>query len=240
YITADPYFRKDLQEKMTFSIVYAYNENYILPLSHDEVVHGKASLVNKMPGYYVDKFGGLMTYLGYMMAHPGKKLMFMGGEFAQFIEWNYKQALDWILLDYPSHRGVKKFVEDLNKLYISEPAMYSLDTSYDGFRWLTADDKGRNILCFMRIADNGDYIIAVMNFSPMKWDNYYVGVPENRTYKTILDSTNKKYGNGVTTGIKKYKAVKGGVHNQPFHIEMDIMPNSVTYLKLYVPRRAKQ
>lgn len=240
YVSADPYFRKDLHEKMTFSIMYAFNENYVLPLSHDEVVHGKASLVNKMPGYYVDKFGGLMTYLGYMMAHPGKKLMFMGGEFAQFIEWNYQQGLDWLLLNYPAHKGVHNFVKDLNKIYISESALYSKDTTYEGFRWLTVGDKGRNILSFMRIAEDGDYIIAVMNFSPMRWDNYYIGVPEKKTYKTILDSTNIKYNNGITKGVRRYKAVEGGVDNQPYHIEIDVLPNSVVYLKQYMPRRAKE
>lgn len=240
YVSADPFFRKNLHEKMTFSIMYAFNENYVLPLSHDEVVHGKASLVNKMPGYYSDKFAGLMTYLGYMMAHPGKKLMFMGGEFAQFIEWNYKQGLDWLLLDYPAHSGMKKFVKDLNQIYVNEPSLYSQDTSYDGFKWLCVEDKGHNIFSFMRIAKDGDYIIAVMNFSPMRWDNYYIGVPSKKTYKTILDSTNIKYNNGTTKGIRKYKAVEGGVHNQPYHIEMDILPNSVVYLKHYMPRRAKK
>ncbi len=240
YVSADPYFRKELHNHMTFSIMYAFNENYVLPLSHDEVVHGKASLVNKMPGYYMDKFAGLMTYLGYMMAHPGKKLMFMGGEFAQFIEWNYSQGLDWLLLDYPAHKGVHNFVKDLNKIYLTEKALFSKDTSYEGFKWLTVEDKGRNILSFMRIAEDGDYIIAVMNFSPMRWDNYYIGVPHNKTYKTILDSTNIRYNNGTTKGIRTYKAVSGGLDNQPYHIEMDILPNSVVYLKEYMPRRAKK
>jgi 1,4-alpha-glucan branching enzyme len=240
YVAADPYFRKELHGKMTFSIMYAFNENYILPLSHDEVVHGKASLVNKMPGYYTDKFAGLMTYYGYMMAHPGKKLFFMGGEFAQFIEWNYKQGLDWLLLDYPAHSGVKKFVADLNKLYVSERALYSMDTSYEGFRWICVEDKGHNLFALKRIADNGEYIIAVMNFSPMRWDNYYIGVPEKKTYTAILDSTRTKYSNGPTEKTRKYKAVEGSVHGEPYHIEMDILPNSVIFLKALYGRRATE
>ena len=228
YVSANPFFRKDMHNNVTFAITYAFSENYILPLSHDEVVHGKCSLINKMPGEYEEKFEGLKTFLGFMMAHPGKKLLFMGGEFAQFIEWDYKRPLDWFLLDYPAHRNIHNFVKDLNAYYLKHPEMYMLDTSYDGFKWIVVDDNTQNIVSFVRYDNNGGHTVAVFNFSPVERKGYEMGVPQAREYKVALCSTDEKYGGKGYTPL--YRAQAGGMHSQEYHITMDIPPSSVTYL----------
>ena len=228
YVSANPFFRKDMHNNVTFAITYAFSENYILPLSHDEVVHGKCSLINKMPGEYEEKFEGLKTFLGFMMAHPGKKLLFMGGEFAQFIEWDYKRPLDWFLLDYPAHAAMQNFVRDLNAYYLKHPEMYMLDASYDGFKWIVVDDNTQNIVSFVRYDNKGGHTVAVFNFSPVARTGYQMGIPQAREYKVALCSTDPKYGgNGFTPA---YAAQEGGMHAQEYHITMDIPPASVTYL----------
>ncbi len=232
YVSADPFFRKDMHNHLTFAISYAYSENYILPLSHDEVVHGKKSLVDKCPGKYEDKFNGLKTFFGFMMAHPGKKLLFMGGEFGQFIEWNFSQGLDWLLLDYDAHAQMQRFVKELNRYYLSHREMYQLDTSYDGFKWIVVDDNSQNIVSFKRYDKDGEYTIVVCNFSPVERKKYKMGVPEKKMYKVVLNSNGEEFG-GNDTGLIKYKAVKGAMHGEEFNIEMDIPGNSVIYLKKY-------
>ena len=223
YVSLDPFFRKDNHNKVTFSITYAYSENYVLPLSHDEVVHGKYSLLNRMPGAYMDKFNSLKAFFGFTMAHPGKKLLFMGGEFGQFIEWDYKKQLDWFLLDYDSHRTLHEFVKDLNAYYLANKEMYYLDTTYDGFKWICVDDNTQNI------GDGeGNYTIAVVNFSPVKREGYCMGVPEKRSYKVALNSDDKKYG-GESDKLA-FSAKKGEMHGYPYHIEMTIPGNSVMYI----------
>ncbi len=228
YVSANPFFRKDMHNNVTFAITYAFSENYILPLSHDEVVHGKCSLINKMPGEYEEKFEGLKTFLGFMMAHPGKKLLFMGGEFAQFIEWDYKRALDWFLLDYPAHNDLHNFVKDLNAYYLKHPEMYVLDSSYDGFKWIVVDDNTQNIVSFVRYDNKGGHTVAVCNFSPVERKGYDMGIPQAREYKVALCSTDEKYGGKGFTPA--YAAKEGGMHSQNYHITMDIPPASVTYL----------
>ncbi len=230
YVSADPFFRKDMHNNVTFSITYAYSENYVLPISHDEVVHGKASLLNKMPGDYQQKFDGDRAFMGYMMGHPGKKLLFMGCEFGQFIEWDYKKQLDWFLLDYDSHRSLQKFVKDLNKYYLTHPEMYELDTTYDGFKWISADDNTQNIVTFKRYAKNGDYTIIVVNFSPVARKGYSIGVPDLTTYNVVLNSDDSIYG-GLGTSPKKYKAIKGNMHGETQMINLEIPANSVMYIK---------
>ncbi len=229
YASANPFFRKDMHNNITFSITYAFSENYILPFSHDEVVHGKKSMVDKMQGDYSEKFASLKALYGYMYGHPGKKLMFMGNEFGQFIEWDNKKELDWFLLKYPSHKNIQNFVKDLNKIYVKKKPLWQLDDSYDGFKWIVVDDNTQNIISFARYAKDKSYIICIINFSPITREGYCMGVPEKKTYKTILNSNDVKYG-GTTKGVLKFDAVDGGMHNLPYHIEIDIPANSVMYI----------
>jgi 1,4-alpha-glucan branching enzyme len=230
YLSCDPFFRKNMHGNLTFSITYAFSENYVLPLSHDEVVHGKASMIGKCPGEYDAKFENLKAFYGYMAAHPGKKLTFMGNEFAQFIEWNYKQELDWFLLDFPRHRTMQKFVKDLNELYLKTPAMYEQDTSFNGFKWLVVDDNLQNVISFIRYAKDGSYIIAVVNFSGEERVKYRMGVPEKRDYKTELLSSMQKYG-GISTRRMTFKSVEKPLHGQPYSTKLIIPANSVMFLR---------
>ena len=236
YFSSDPYFRKDMHDKLTFSITYAFSENYVLPISHDEVVHGKCSLINKMPGYYSDKFALDKAFMGYMMTHPGKKLLFMGSEFAQFIEWNYKQELDWLLLSYDAHKQFKDFVKDLNHYYLRHSELYEQDSTYDGFKWVIVNDNSHNIVAYKRYNKSGDYTLVVLNLSPMNRDNYYVGVSENKTYSVVLTSDDKKYG-GTGMVKKSYKPIKGYMHDEAQYISISIPANSVILLK---PKKEKE
>ncbi|MDR3216780.1 MAG: 1,4-alpha-glucan branching protein GlgB [Clostridiaceae bacterium] len=230
YLSCDPLFRKNMHGNLTFSITYAFSENYVLPLSHDEVVHGKASMIGKCPGEYEAKFEGLKAFYGYMTAHPGKKLTFMGSEFAQFIEWNYTQELDWFLLDFPRHRTLQKFVKDLNEFYLKTPAMYEQDTAAAGFKWLVVDDNMQNIISFIRYAKDGSYIVAVLNFSGTERVKYRMGVPENCSYKTELLSSMQKYG-GTSTRRMTFKTSEKPMHGQPYSTKLIIPANSVMFLK---------
>ncbi len=229
YLSLDPFFRKDNHNNLTFSISYAYSENYILPISHDEVVHGKGSMIGKVPGAYDEKFEGLKAFYGFMMAHPGKKLNFMGNEFAQFIEWNYTQELDWFLLDYPRHRTFQKFIKDLNNFYLEHKELWQLDCSYDGFKWIVVDDNKQNILSFIRKSADGQYIICVVNFSPVDRIKYAMGVPENCNYKAELISSLKKYG-GEEERRPTFRASSKQNHGYPYTIKINIPKNSVMFL----------
>ena len=230
YLSLDPFFRKDHHNDLTFSITYAYSENYILPLSHDEVVHGKKSMIEKVPGSYDEKFEGLKAFYGYMMGHPGKKLNFMGNEFGQFIEWDFTRELDWFLLNYPKHRMLHKFVRDLNKFYLQNKALWQLDCSYDGFKWIVADDYKQNIVSFIRKAADGEYVIVVVNFSPVARTKYVMGVPENVSYKAELISSLKKYG-GEEARRPTFRAMQKPSHGYPYSIKINIPKNTVMFLK---------
>ena len=230
YVSTDPLYRQYNHDKMTFSLTYAFSENYILPLSHDEVVHGKCSLINKMPGYYVDKFNGLKTFYGYTIGHPGKKLLFMGGEFGQFIEWNYKQGLDWMLLDYDTHKNLKSFVADLNALYVNEKPLHENDCDWYGFKWIVVDDATQNVFAFKRTDKKGKVIIIITNFSPVARDGYRIGVEKAGSYKTLINSDDIKYG-GNSDGNKVYKTEKKSLHGQKNSLSIDLPGNSVIYLK---------
>lgn len=194
YFSLNPFFRKDNHYRLTFSMAYAFSENYVLPISHDEVVHGKYSMIGKMPGDYEQKFAGLRSFFGYMYAHPGKKLVFMGQEFAQFIEWDCQKELDWFLLDYDAHRQFKGYMKALNHLYLATPALWQIENSWDGFRWLIADDNTQNVVAFLRTDRAGHSVLVVCNFSPVERENYRVGVPRPGRYEPLLNSDSADFG----------------------------------------------
>jgi 1,4-alpha-glucan branching enzyme len=194
YFSLDPIHRKFHQNQLTFSIWYSFSENFVLPLSHDEVVHGKGSLFGKMPGDDWQKFANLRLLLSYMWAHPGKKHLFMGGEFGQWSEWNHDTSLEWHALDYPGHQGVKRLVEDLNRLYRDEPALHELDFSLDGFEWVDFHDQQNSTVSFLRKSRSGDLLLACLNFTPVPRANYRVGVPRAGTWQEILNSDAPLYG----------------------------------------------
>ncbi len=238
YMSLDPLFRKDNHDCLTFSFFYAFSENFILPISHDEVVHGKRSMIEKMPGEYDDKFKSLRAFYAYMMAHPGKKLLFMGQEFAQFIEWNYEKELDWFLLSYPAHEKMQKFVKDLNRFYLNNPPLYEIDYSWDGFSWIASDDNAQSIIAFRRTDTKGHEIICVCNFVPVKRNGYRIGVPRAGVYKKIFSSDEIIYG-GTGETKETYSAENISMHGYENSIKIDIPPLSVTYYKVPALRGRK-
>ncbi|WP_265445914.1 1,4-alpha-glucan branching protein GlgB [Acetivibrio straminisolvens] len=232
YMSMDSVYRKYHQNLITFSLMYAFSENFILVLSHDEVVHGKCSMIEKMPGDYWQKFAGLRASYGYLYGHPGKKLLFMGGEFAQFIEWNYKQSLDWFLLDYDMHKKMQDYVRDLNKLYRSEKALYEVDFHYEGFEWIDCNDTEHSIISFMRKGkDWHDSLIFVCNFTPVPHDDYRIGSPFNTTYDEIFNSDWEKYGGSNVGNFEPIKAEEISMHNKPYSMKLRIPPLATIVLK---------
>ena len=231
YMSLDPLFRKHNHDCLTFSFFYAFSENFVLPISHDEVVHGKCSMINKMPGTYEEKFNNLRAFYTYMMAHPGKKLLFMGQEFAQFIEWNYEQQLDWLLLDYDAHRNMQSFVRDLNKFYLKNKTLWQIDYSWDGFAWISNDDYTQSIISFRRMDSEGNEIVCVCNFVPVDRENYRIGVPRKGSYRQIFSSDLKKYG-GNSDELISYKSEPVPMHGYDNSIAIKIPAMSVTYYKV--------
>lgn len=230
YMESDPIFRKGNQQALTFSLVYAFTEHFILPLSHDEVVHGKKSLLDKMPGSYDEKFANLRLLFLYMYAHPGKKLLFMGGEFGQFIEWDEWKELDWFLLEYDKHSRLQNYLKELNNLYKKEDSLYCLDTSYDGFKWIEHTNHQESIVAFERINAKGEKIIAIFNFTPVERKKYPLGVDEFGVYRTIISSDHKRFG-GSTARIKSFKSQKQPIHGREYQIEVDLPPLGGLYLR---------
>ncbi len=236
YMSLDPIYRAFNHDKLTFSFFYAFSENYILPISHDEVVHGKCSMINKMPGEYGQKFDSYRAFLAYMMAHPGKKLLFMGQEFGQMKEWDYKSQLDWGLMEYDSHRDLLKFNEKLNRFYLENPPLWENDDSWEGFSWISNDDYKQSVISFRRIDDKFNEIIAVCNFVPVERKGYRIGVPAKGTYKVVFNSDDKEFG-GSGIAEKSYKAEKEPMHGFDYSISMTLPPLSVMYLKAAPARK---
>ena len=232
YMEQDPFFRKSHHGKLTFSFMYAFSENFILPLSHDEIVHGKNSILNKMPGYYEDKLAHVRNLYSYQMAHPGKKLNFMGNEFVQGLEWRYYEQLEWQLLkDNKGSQDIQKYVKALNKMYLEEEALWH--DGQDGFEWIEHENINENMLIFLRKTPNmEDFIIAVFNFSGKDHEKYPLGVPmEDGEYEVILDSNEKKFGGSYQGKKRKYKAIKKSWNYREQYIEIKIAKNSTIFLK---------
>lgn len=231
YTSMDPLFRKGNHNCITFSFFYAFSENFILPISHDEVVHGKASLLNKMPGEYDMKFDGMRLFLAYMIAHPGKKLLFMGSEFGQFIEWNYKQGLDWLLLDYDKHRQLQGFTRELNNFYNEHSELWEIDYSWEGFQWISSEDNCNSVIAFRRINSKGEEIIAVFNWTPNNFSSYKIGVPEKGTYKVLLDTSLAKYGGDKSRKDNAYKTKAQPIHGYEQNIDLKLHGLSALFLQ---------
>ena len=232
YMEQDPFFRKSHHGKLTFSFMYAFSENFVLPLSHDEIVHGKNSILNKMPGYYEDKLAHVKNLYSYQMAHPGKKLNFMGNEFVQGLEWRYYEQLEWQLLkDNKGSQDIQKYVKALNKMYLDEEALWH--DGQDGFEWIEHENINENMLIFLRKTPNmEDFIIAVFNFSGKDHEKYPLGVPlEDGEYEAILDSNEKKFGGSYQGRKRKYKPIKKSWNYREQYIEIKIAKNSAIFLK---------
>ena len=223
YIQMDPFFRNNNVNKLTFSFYYAFSENFILPISHDEVVHGKYSLLNKMFGDYEDKFDSMRLFLLYMFAHPGKKLTFMGTEFAQFKEWDYKQGLDHCLLEYEKHNKMKTFIRDLNWMYREHEHLYQEDFDWNGFEWINVDTNN-NVISFIRKNTKGEQMICLFNFSPIGIDNYGLGIDVEGLYKPVMDTNKEEYG-GNGKIINGYHTKGVSRHGKKFSIDVNLKPN---------------
>ncbi len=238
YFATDPLFRSGKHDKLTFSMMYAFSENFILAYSHDEVVHGKKSMLDKMFGSYEQKFATLRSLYGYQFAHPGKKLCFMGSEFGQFIEWNYEQSLDWLLLDYPMHEKLQEYYRSLNKLYTSYPALYDCDKSWDGFKWLNVNDKDRSSIAFLRSArpENDSYLICACNFIPNEHRGFVFGLPESGVLREVLSSDDVRFGGSGLHNEKPIKSRSKPFCDLPYSAQIDLPPLSTVYFE-YIPER---
>jgi len=232
----DPLYRAFNHDKLTFSFFYCFSENYVLPISHDEIVHGKCSMIEKMPGLDGDKFASYRAFLCYMFAHPGKKLLFMGQEFGQRKEWDYKKELDWALPnEYPIHREMAAFSKALNKFYLDTPALWENDDSWKGFSWISNDDYRQSVIAFRRVDDSENEIIAVCNFVPVMREDYKIGVPYAGTYVKVFDSDAPEFG-GSGSAPERVESAEFGMHGFEQSIALTLPPLSVQYFK-YVPEK---
>lgn len=239
YMKTDPLFRAGNHNKVTFSFFYAFSENFVLPISHDEVVHGKCSLINKMPGDYEAKFANLRTFFGYMMAHPGKKLLFMGQEFGQFVEWNEAKPLDWMLLEYEKHTELQNYVKTLNRLYKERPALWQIDYSWEGFQWVVPDDSQQSVIAFLRKDAAGKQLLVVCNFNPVLREGYSLGVPVSGTYKELLNSDDAAFGGSGAVHNRAQRSKKKPMHGFEQSITLTLPPMSTLYFEVPVKRAAK-
>ena len=230
YLETDPFFRKGVHNKFTFSMHYAFSENFILPISHDEVVHGKKSLLDKSPVPYEDKFANFKAFLGYMYAHPGKKLTFMGIDIAQFIEWDEERELDWLLMLYPKHVFTHRYVKELNKYYKSTPALWENDSDWDGFRWHVVDDNNNNVFAFSRRDRSGKEVLVVSNFSNQILKNYEIGVDTWGSYKIVLNTDAKKY-DGIAITNRNLKTINKEKNEFKYTLGVNIPPYTTMYIE---------
>ena len=231
YMSMDPLSRPYNHNLVTFSFYYAFSENYILPISHDEVVYGKCSMLDKMGGPREFRFNSMRTFLGYMMAHPGKKLMFMGQEFAQYKEWNFQTQLDWEVLEFEPHRKLHEYVRDLNRFYAENAPLWECDTSWEGFHWISSEDNANSVIAFRRIARNKDELICVCNFQPVRHEIYDIGVPYYADYEEVFTSDNVKYGGtGISNGTVTAK--EEPMHGEQFRITIDVPPMAAMFFTI--------
>lgn len=236
YIEVDPIARQHHHGKLTFPIMYSCNENFILPISHDEVVHGKRSLLDKMPGEYDNKFAGVRSFLLYMLCHPGKKLMFMGAEIGQFVEWNFEKEVEWFLLKYESHKKLQIYYSHANHFYLENSPLWELDTSWDGFKWICHTDQTRNIIAFRRIDRKQNELIVVVNFSSVLWDDYFIGVPKKGQYKEVFNTDLKKFGGSGIRNKKLLNTKDERMHDFDQYISITLPPLT-TLVFQYVKNR---
>jgi 1,4-alpha-glucan branching enzyme len=228
YMSKDPVFRSYQHNEITFSLVYAFSENFILPLSHDEVVYGKGSMIGKMPGDEWRKFANLRLLYGFMFGHPGKKLLFMGGEFGQWSEWNHDSSLDWHLLEHPLHSGLLRWIRDLNTFYRGRPSLYEVDFDAAGFEWVDCTDSQRSVVCFLRKGKTpGDVTVFCCNFTPVPRHNYRVGVPFDCHWAEMLNSDAPLYGGSGQGNIGGAAAVPLPVHGRPYSLNLTLPPLGV-------------
>lgn len=230
YMKYDPYFRSQCHNKMNFSMMYAFDEKFILPISHDEVVHGKCSLMNKLPGSYEEKFAQVRALMGYMYSHPGKKLNFMGTEIGQFNEWNYASQIDYLLLEFDAHKKQQNFFKKLNEYYLETPAFYEIEDSWSGFEWLVADDSTSNVFAYERMSKSGQKIIVVINFSGVDLENYRIGAEKGK-YKLVLDTDAKSFGGGGTVTKKQYTSKLAPSHGKKHSLTVSIPKFTCLYLE---------
>ncbi|MDT8903081.1 1,4-alpha-glucan branching protein GlgB [Anaeroselena agilis] len=230
YVSLDPIHRQWEHRLLTFSLLYAFSENFLLPLSHDEVVHGKKSLLDKMPGDYWQKFANLRAFFGYFMAHPGKKLLFMGGEFGQFSEWYEGRGLDWLLLEYELHSKLHGFTRELVRFYRDDSCLWENDDNWRGFEWIDCHDSRQSVISFLRRADNDEHTVVVTNFTPVVRHGYRIGVPEAGSYREVLNSDRAEFGgSGVTND--ELRAEPQAWHSQPFSVVLTVPPLATVYIK---------
>jgi 1,4-alpha-glucan branching enzyme len=233
YVAKDPVFRRWEHQHLTFSMLYAFNENFVLPFSHDEVVHGKGSMIQKVPGDDWQKAATLRVLYAFMGVHPGKKLMFMGSEFGQWREWNHDDSLDWSLLQQPRHAGLQRFVQDLNGLYQREPALYQLDFEPGGFEWIDCNDHESSVISLIRrAADQSDWIVGVLNWTPIARQGYRVGVPEPGYYAELLNSDAEVYAGSNMGNQGGLEADAVPSHGRPYSLNLTLPPLSAVILKL--------
>ncbi len=232
YISKDPIYRGYRHNLITFSMLYAFTENFVLPFSHDEVVHGKSSMIGKMPGDEWQKFANLRLVYGYMMGHPGKKLLFMGNEFGQWSEWNHDKSLDWHLLQYPMHAGLRQWVRDLNRLYQEQPALYQVDFEPSGFEWIDCQDIQSSVISFIRRSKKPeDLVVCICNFTPVPRQRYGIGMPQGGRWLELLNSDATVYGGSGVGNAGSVMASELPIHGRPYSLELTLPPLGVLFLK---------